>query len=51
MNYAWIEDHRDEFSVTRMCARLRSYAQDTTSGEGANPATGLVPTSSSMPRW
>ena len=22
MKYAWIEDHRDEFSVTRMCARL-----------------------------
>ena len=22
MKYAWIEAYRDEFSVTRMCARL-----------------------------
>ena len=38
MKYAWIEDHRDEFSVTRMCARLEVSRSGYNQWRGRKPS-------------
>ncbi len=38
MKYAWIEDHRDAFSVTRMCARLEVSRSGYNQWRGREPS-------------
>ena len=38
MKYAWIEEHRDEFSVTRMCARLEVSRSGYNQWRGRKPS-------------